>query len=196
MENQKGRSMIEMLGVLAIVGVLSVGGIAGYSKAITKYKLNKLVEEYSLLFQQLLPHVKGLCLANTTGVYTSIATTLNNMKIIPENWTFTPPSGIKDSFNHPIAIFTRNKNYLAMDYHVQGDENLCQKLWLDVVQANANILYHVVMSGAKPTLSSYGTQYCNIKGKDCISSFNISKIIQACDSCKGKDCLLVIEFTW
>lgn len=31
---EKGRSMIEMLGVLAIVGVLSVGGIAGYSKAI------------------------------------------------------------------------------------------------------------------------------------------------------------------
>ena len=28
--NQSGRSMIEMLGVLAIIGVLSVGGIAGY----------------------------------------------------------------------------------------------------------------------------------------------------------------------
>lgn len=26
---EKGRSMIEMLGVLAIIGVLSVGGIAG-----------------------------------------------------------------------------------------------------------------------------------------------------------------------
>ena len=30
--NSFGRSMIEMLGVLAIIGVLSVGGIAGYSK--------------------------------------------------------------------------------------------------------------------------------------------------------------------
>ena len=37
---EKGRSMIEMLGVLAIVGVLSVGGIAGYSKAMGKYKTN------------------------------------------------------------------------------------------------------------------------------------------------------------
>ena len=27
--NESGRSMIEMLGVLAIIGVLSVGGIAG-----------------------------------------------------------------------------------------------------------------------------------------------------------------------
>ncbi len=36
-----GRSMVEMLGVLAIIGVLSVGAIAGYSKAMMKYKLNK-----------------------------------------------------------------------------------------------------------------------------------------------------------
>ena len=34
--NESGRSMIEMLGVLAIIGVLSVGGIAGYSKAMNK----------------------------------------------------------------------------------------------------------------------------------------------------------------
>ena len=38
--NEIGRSMIEMLGVLAIIAVLSVGGIAGYSKAIMKWKSN------------------------------------------------------------------------------------------------------------------------------------------------------------
>ncbi len=37
-----GRSMIEMLGVLAIIGVLSIGGIAGYTKAMETYKINKL----------------------------------------------------------------------------------------------------------------------------------------------------------
>ena len=31
-----GRSMVEMLGVLAIIGVLSVGAVAGYSKAMIK----------------------------------------------------------------------------------------------------------------------------------------------------------------
>jgi type II secretory pathway pseudopilin PulG len=44
---QYGRSMIEMLGVLAIIGVLSVGGIAGYSKAMTKFKINKTIEQVS-----------------------------------------------------------------------------------------------------------------------------------------------------
>ena len=33
MKNESGRSMVEMLGVLAIIGVLSVGGIAGYTTA-------------------------------------------------------------------------------------------------------------------------------------------------------------------
>ena len=41
--NQNGRSMIEMLGVLAIIGVLSVGGIVGYSKAMNKYKTNQVL---------------------------------------------------------------------------------------------------------------------------------------------------------
>lgn len=42
--SQSGRSMVEMLGVLAIIGVLSVGGIAGYKTAMDMYKKNQLRE--------------------------------------------------------------------------------------------------------------------------------------------------------
>lgn len=52
--NQIGRSMIEMLGVLAIIAVLSVGGIAGYGKAIEQFKVNRLIEEYGYVVQQLI----------------------------------------------------------------------------------------------------------------------------------------------
>ena len=45
---QTGRSMVEMLGVLAIIGVLSVGGIAGYSKAMTKFKITKTFDQVSM----------------------------------------------------------------------------------------------------------------------------------------------------
>jgi len=48
-KNETGRSMIEMLGVLAIIGVLSVGGIAGYSKAMTKYRINRTIEQITLI---------------------------------------------------------------------------------------------------------------------------------------------------
>lgn len=48
--NECGRSMIEMLGVLAIIGVLSVGGIAGYTTAMRSYKANEIVNATSMLY--------------------------------------------------------------------------------------------------------------------------------------------------
>ncbi|MBR1915230.1 MAG: hypothetical protein IJ830_02150 [Alphaproteobacteria bacterium] len=47
--NQNGRSMVEMLGVLAIIGVLSAGGLAGYSKAMFKHKLNTTMDQITML---------------------------------------------------------------------------------------------------------------------------------------------------
>ena len=38
-----GRSMVEMLGVLAIIGVIPVRAISRYSKTMKKYQINKFV---------------------------------------------------------------------------------------------------------------------------------------------------------
>ena len=46
--NESGRSMVEMLGVLAIVGVLSVGGLAGYTTAMNKYRATEIMNAISL----------------------------------------------------------------------------------------------------------------------------------------------------
>ncbi len=45
LKSELGRSMVEMLGVLALVGVLSVVAMAGYSYAITKWKANETLSE-------------------------------------------------------------------------------------------------------------------------------------------------------
>ena len=37
--------MIEMLWVLAIIGVLSIGGIAGYRIAVNKYQANVILDD-------------------------------------------------------------------------------------------------------------------------------------------------------
>ena len=44
-DSEQGRSMVEMLGVLAIMGVLSVGGIAALSYGIRKSRANTLLNE-------------------------------------------------------------------------------------------------------------------------------------------------------
>ncbi len=50
---ETGRSMVEMLGVLAIVGVLSVGGIAGYSQAMSKFKVTKAMDQVQTIIQNI-----------------------------------------------------------------------------------------------------------------------------------------------
>ena len=49
-QKEQGRSMVEMLGVLAIIGVLSIGGIAGYTMAMNRYKANQILDLASKLF--------------------------------------------------------------------------------------------------------------------------------------------------
>ena len=51
-KSQSGRSMVEMLGVLAIIGVLSVGGIAGYSLSMRRHRANGVIDlasKYALI---------------------------------------------------------------------------------------------------------------------------------------------------
>ncbi len=45
--NESGRSMIEMLGVLAIIGVLSIGGLAGYTMAMNRHRANQVLDYVS-----------------------------------------------------------------------------------------------------------------------------------------------------
>jgi len=46
---QKGRSMIEMLGVLAIIGVLSIGGLLGYRRAVNNHQANQILDDANRL---------------------------------------------------------------------------------------------------------------------------------------------------
>lgn len=48
-KNENGRSMVEMLGVLAIIGVLSVGGIYGYTVAMRRHKANEIMQTANML---------------------------------------------------------------------------------------------------------------------------------------------------
>jgi len=50
--NESGRSMIEMLGVLAVIGVLSVTGLYGYTLAMRKHKTNEIIRELSMRANQ------------------------------------------------------------------------------------------------------------------------------------------------
>ena len=94
-KNEFGRSMIEMLGVLAIIGVLSVGGIAGYSKAMEQFKINKFIDQVSQIVvntQTLYAQQKDY-----NGLHADVAI---SMGIIPDNLGSLDNSSWKHRFNN------------------------------------------------------------------------------------------------
>ena len=99
---QSGRSMIEMLGVLAIVGVLSVGGIAGYSKAMEKFKINKTVDHVS----QIATNIRTLYAQQTT--YAGLNnTTAVQMGVVPDSLATSGTSytSITNDFGGSVSIW-------------------------------------------------------------------------------------------
>ena len=59
-KGERGRSMVEMLGVLAIIGVLSVGGLYGYGVAMKKHKANELLHQASMLAATVSAQIESL----------------------------------------------------------------------------------------------------------------------------------------
>ena len=57
MKSENGRSMVEMLRVPAIIGVLSVGAIAGYSKVMMKYRLNQVTNSANQLIATIIAKI-------------------------------------------------------------------------------------------------------------------------------------------
>ena len=96
--NESGRSMIEMLGVLAIIGVLSVGGIAGYSKAMNKFKTNKVADQVSMI----VTNIRTLYAQQTTYAGLNNSTAIS-MGVIPDELG-TTGSTLTNPFNGNVYV--------------------------------------------------------------------------------------------
>lgn len=113
--NQSGRSMVEMLGVLAIIGVLSVGSIAGYQKAMFKYKMNKQAESFNMLLSNALQISASIPKAKEKGRiwYTNMLLKLN---LIPDGIVYkkgpaadyaSAPDHLQDIFGNTIVFYSQ-----------------------------------------------------------------------------------------
>lgn len=101
-----GRSMVEMLGVLFIVGVLSTGGIAGYVTASRNLRLNNLKDEISTI------------VANIRSTYFSAIDyegideiTLINFGLIPDGMISEDRTEIINKANGSVYIASADDAY-------------------------------------------------------------------------------------
>lgn len=84
LKSQSGRSMVEMLGVLAIIGVLSVGGIAGYRQAMLQKNLNDIAQGVSLALIEAETYLE-----QTGELGRDFETYIGNYRIYANTWDFS-----------------------------------------------------------------------------------------------------------
>ncbi len=154
---QFGRSMVEMLGVLAIIGVLSVGAIAGYSKAMFKYRLNKQTEQLNTLISAVTETYRSLI--NYGGNKSeNIIPYLKKLNYIPKEMLKNEDEDfIYDSFGNQYLLRTYNSSSwmgtcgAGIDMYSdllndQSSREICQNILRTVKEYHSLIWYTEVTS--------------------------------------------------
>ena len=190
----RGRSMVEMLGVLAIIGVLSVGAIAGYSKAMRKYRLNKQAEQINSILNSTLSFEENLGKASGSGYQRiSLIPILKKLNSIPLEMVIqNNDEQIKDAMDSYISIYSVKE---STQYYYQltlgGTAiDVCMNV-VNTFKANSNDLGQINISCWQSGQSTqvkryYGDKYCNNSNKNCIRNMSVTQINDFCLTCKDE----------
>ena len=160
-----GRSMVEMLGVLAIIGVLSVGAIAGYSKAMFKYKLNKQTEQINQIIATMFRYKSSLVLNHNSSVLDlNITPLLIKLGEVPKEMYTSDSRILQDIFGVSYWIYSRNtsKNITLRTYSLPRAETgfqACKNLYLIAKEWHKEIALITVINYSGETYGSKGTYY-------------------------------------
>lgn len=147
---QTGRSMVEMLGVLAIIGVLSVGGIAGYSKAMTKFKITKTMDQVSMTVANIRTLYSGQ--RNYNGLATANAL---DMGVVPAEMEGATENTLVNAFQGAVTIGTVNYNNqnasaFRISYENMGQEACVQLITSDWGSGASSGFIGIQVSAAAP----------------------------------------------
>ena len=202
---QYGRSMIEMLGVLAIIGVLSVGGLASYSKAMEMWKINKAKAEYSYyIFGMLKYREEGKKLTQEGTSNQIILTDIAEAEgLVPPNWKKYGVQGQYmhiDSLGNLVYVFSRN-GHLSFSISMtkiregkvvstQNLRQLCSNLMLDIIQPLHSVVYNVFVEAPR---SYWGDSYCT-NGAWCLKDMKVADVQNICNLCVDGGCYFILSF--
>ncbi len=188
-----GRSMVEMLGVLAIIGVLSVGAMTGYSKAMLKYKLNKQSEQINQIMMALIEYKSVLSTLKNNESVVSLFRKLNALP--PEMLKRNENYYIYDVFDTPVELARSsggNAFYFLFLFTGRNDQNhtICRNI-LESFKGYAAELWAI---GINSTTSEdmnqqewwYGDSSPDNYKK--IHQLDISTMNSLCEKCDKNNC--------
>ena len=207
-----GRSMVEMLGVLAIIGVLSVGAIAGYSKAMMKYKLNQHAQAVNMLINNVLS-IKDKLQYNKNG-RTYYGFLLYKMNLLPDGIKYISDASLHDNwFKNGIIVYYNNVKWTTSDgtehqnnfggiafnfAPSSGGAEICRNIVI-AAKENASDLWLVETHKSFNDTSSadtyigqlYGDAYCSAS-KECLRDLDLNKVSNLCNACNERACTLYV----
>ena len=200
---QSGRSMIEMLGVLAIIGVLSVCGIAGYSKAMMKYRINKTIEQITIIAGNVRTFFAPQ--GNYDGLDSLVDTgkaIIKKAKLVPDEMWNSSKTAMENVFGGLFSIYAADKSSnhdgKAFTFEISG---LPQEACLEIVSmdwkgnSGGNIMEIAINKESSPGNSAQ--QYfgnCTSTSNDfCVSDMPIN-IESAIGACKEDSNLIGMKF--
>ena len=214
---QYGRSMIEMLGVLAIIGVLSVGGLAGYSKAMEKWKENRAINEYTYLMQGIMEHLTDFEKLSRSYERYDLLPTLSAMNLLPANWEnaadYIGHKNVVDTLGNTLSVFIRNSRVVmtlmfgTSSVAENGDDispafsgRLCKAFWQNILVPLHNQIYYAGVYRSKYYDRSnyyFNDKYCG-STDNCFSTIELNDIERICSSCATDEeyCVLTWEFDY
>ena len=214
---QGGKSMIEMLGVLAIVGVLSVGGIAGYSKAMEKFKVNKIIGEYNQLIMWILENQLSL---KKLEDRTKLANVIIAANVLPADWSAVTDEYLSDGKGNLVQAYVNLGKSLynlqpriTIDFNLGGlsgdltDKNadifstnfsdkLCFELFNNLIKPlHSQTIYGYVFKNHNPIIY-WGDAYCGQTTGKCLNNITLTEIKEICSSCdkENERCNITIGF--
>ncbi len=189
-----GRSMIEMLGVLAIIGVLSVGGIAGYSKAMFEYKANILKEQISTLINSLNNHKEKLAISGEDDSEYYLVEVLDAMNELPDGMYYNK-NLLKDVFENWVRVYHIQKHkYTGVHISFKPDNNgyaMCRNYTL-ISQALHDSIFSasigVTDSNYEGELGHYlyGDNGCT-PSRNCLKDATLTDIENMCRQCDNDE---------
>ena len=196
---QFGRSMVEMLGVLAIIGVLSVGGIAGYSKAMMKYKMNEHRVMLNSLVNTLFMYAdKVISFNNNSTESVDISEIFYKSGLLPDDVRLHEYDTrfLKDIFNNHIWLITYpHYKEVGMGYSITGNETgreICINL-INVAKENSANLFKILSDKSDENSNYttqgqyYGDKFCT-QDVSCIKNITFSDIDILCNNCYDRNC--------
>ena len=191
---EKGRSMVEMLGVLAIIGVLSVGAMNGYSKAIFKYKLNKQAEQMNTVINAVAKYAHSFSTDFRNQNLTSYFIKLD--EIPTEMIRMNVSAEIYDTFEIKWSIYslqdgnsveqTINLAFAdasSLTKNTSQSLEICRNLIVTAKENSGNISYISTLSGYQTDEEQlgilYGDSSCRT-GRACLKNVTLDQIYEIC----------------